>query len=474
MIRTQPEGGESALKRALSLRDLVLFNIVAVLGLRWLSTSARFGPGALLLWLLAALFFFVPQGLAVIDLSSRFPEEGGIYAWTKHSFGEGHGFLCGWCYWINNVLYYPNLLISTAVIATFAIGKGESGLAENWSYVLICSLVALWLAAGLNIVGVGTGKWLQNVGGIGTYVPGIILIGLGAYAWMTQPSATLFSGGSLLPNWSDFSSLNLLASIAFAFAGLELSSSMGGEIVNPARNLPRSIFIAAPLIALAYILGTGAVLWLVPHGKVNLVSGFLQAISSGSGLMGPWLFWLVPLAAVCYSLGNLGGAGAWLSGPARVAFVIGLDRYFPPSFGKVHRRWGTPYVAILVQAGLATIFLFLSVLGKGTTVERAYLILLDTQVLIYFVPYIYLFLVYMVQRRRRLPGGEEAGGRSPGAVTTLVGMSGLLVTLFAMIVALVPPPGTSVAWVFELKVAGGATAFILLGEFFYWRARLSS
>src|SRR4051812_24288947 len=167
------------LKRALGVRDLVLFNLVAVVGLRWLATAAKAGPSALALWLLAAVFFFVPQGLVVTELASRFPEEGGIYQWTKRALGEKHGYVCGWCYWINNVLYYPNLLISTAVIATYVIGKGESGIANNWTYVLTATLVCLWFAVLLNIVGMGTGKWLQNVGGVGTYIPGLILIVLG-------------------------------------------------------------------------------------------------------------------------------------------------------------------------------------------------------------------------------------------------------------------------------------------------------
>jgi len=93
------------LPRTLTLRDLVLLNVVAVLSIRWLATSAAAGPSSLVLWVCAALFFFIPQGLAVADLSARFPDEGGIYRWTKRAFGEGHGFLCGWCYWINNVLY---------------------------------------------------------------------------------------------------------------------------------------------------------------------------------------------------------------------------------------------------------------------------------------------------------------------------------------------------------------------------------
>src|ERR1044071_2326657 len=145
-MTTQTTQTAPYLVRGLKLRDLVLFNLVAVLGLRHLGTTAKFGPGSLLMWLIAAFFFFIPQGLAVIELSSRFPKEGGIYFWTKRALGEGHGFLCGWCYWINNVLYYPNLLISTAVIATFVVGKGESGLASDWTYVLTATLVCLWLA----------------------------------------------------------------------------------------------------------------------------------------------------------------------------------------------------------------------------------------------------------------------------------------------------------------------------------------
>src|SRR6185437_15920083 len=169
------------LPRVLTLRDLVLFNIVAVLSLRWTATAAAAGPSSLTMWVLAALFFFIPQGLAVSHLSALYPQEGGIYFWTKRAFGEGHGFLCGWCYWVNNILYYPNLLMSTAVIAVYVIGRGETGLADAWTYVLPATLVALWLAVLLNIIGVGTGRWLQNLGAFGTYIPGVLLVGLGLY-----------------------------------------------------------------------------------------------------------------------------------------------------------------------------------------------------------------------------------------------------------------------------------------------------
>jgi amino acid transporter len=459
------------LVRALKLRDLILFNLVAVLGLRHLGTTARFGPGSLVMWLIAAVFFFIPQGLAVIELSSRFPKEGGIYFWTKRALGEGHGFLCGWCYWINNVLYYPNLLISAAVIATFVFGKSGSGLSDSWAYVLPVTLGGLWIATLMNVVGLDTGKWLQDAGGIGTYIPALILILLGAYGAITAPPANEFSLTSLKPDLNNLPALNLLASIAFAFAGLELAATMGDEVENPRRNLPRSIFISAPLIAIVYVIGTAAVLCCLPNKDVNVVSGFLQAIETGANKVSPMLGWLAPLCAALYAIGNLGGVGAWLIGPARVAFVIGLDRYFPKAFGAVHPRWHTPYVPILVQATLGTIFLLLSVLGKGTNVEDVYLILLDTQILIYFIPYLYLFIVFLIHRRRAENSSEVVlvPGGSIGA--WLTGLSGMIVTLFAMIIATIPPPDMGDAMLFRLKVIGGALGFVLFGGLIYWFAR---
>lgn len=456
----------ASLKRVLTVRDVVLFNLVAVIGLRWLATSAKAGPAALVLWSLAALLFFVPQGLAVAELSRRYPDEGGIYAWTKRALGEGHGFLCGWCYWICNVLYYPNLLISTAVIATYVFGQGESGLSSSWPYVLSVTLGALWLAVWLNIVGLSRGKWLQNVGGVGTYIPGVLLVFFALWAFLKgAPSANAWHARSFVPDLTDLSSLNLWASIAFAFAGLELAATMGGEVENPERTLPRGIALSAPLIALVYVLGTASLLWLVPIGELNIVSGFLQGVARGAAETAPWLQWLTPFAALAYTIGNVGGVGAWLSGPARVAFVIGLDRYFPPAFGKVHPRWGTPYVAILVQAGLATVALLMSVLGRGTSVETVYLILLDTQLLVYFIPFVYLFVTYIVLRRREpAPEGARAGN------TFLVGGCGALVTMFAMVIATIPPSGDPHRLLFFVKVVGGAAFFIGIGGWLYWRA----
>ena len=370
------------------------------------------------------------------------------------------------------MLFYATLLLGAAVTATYIFGKGEGGLAENWTYILPFTVIALLLAVVLNVIGVATGKWLQNIGGICVYLPGILLILLGLYAALTKAPANTLTLSQLKPDLTNLPLLNLWATIAFAFAGLELSSTMGHEIHNPRRTLPRSIYIAAPLVALIYICGTGSMLWLVPRQEINIVAGPIQCISNGMRDLGSAWWWVAPLAALLLTIARIGALGAWLTGSARVAFVVGLDRYFPPAFARVHPRWRTPYVAILIQAPIAAFFLLLSVLGKGTTVERAVLILLDMSLLIYFIPYIYLFICFMVHcsgkrndtnERLLVPGGAM------GAL--IIGLCGLAITLFAMVVAMIPPPDTSDIWLHEAKVAAGSLFLVLIGLIIYWRAK---
>jgi amino acid transporter len=463
-VSAERSEGAPVLRRTMSLRDLVLFNLVAVLSLRWLNTSAKSGPSSLVLWALAAVLFFVPQGLAVAELSARYPAEGGIYFWTRRRFGEGHGFFCGWCYWVVNILYYPNLLTAAAVIALYVVGKGDSGLASSWYYVMPACTLMLWFATALNIVGLGTGKWLQNIGGIGAFLAGAILLIVGLHAVWTHPSANAITLHSIVPNFGSLSEVNLWASIAFAFSGLELAASLGDEIHEPARALPRAIYLSAPVIAGLYVLGTVCVLWVVPLNSMSITAGFLQAIESAAGQY----WWLAPLAAAVFTIGNIGGAGAWLAGPARVAFVIGLDKYFPPAFGRIHPRWGTPYVAILVQAIAATIVLPLVTLGKGSSVEQVYQIVLDMNVLIYFIPFIYLFCCLLFEGDT--PGPTVIPGGRIGRY--IAGSAGLFVTIFAIVVAAIPPSDQSPLW-FEAKVLGGVGFFYFVGWLFYRRGKHS-
>lgn len=458
-----------ALPRALSLRDLVLFNLVAVVNLTWMGTAARAGVSGLTLWFLAALLFFIPQGLAVVELSREHPEEGGLYAWARREFGEGHGFLCGWAYLVSNVVFLPGMIVTLAVTATYAVGMGDTGLGGDVVYILVFTTIAIWLATLLNVAGLGAGKWLQNAGGAGLYAAGASLIALGIYAAFNVAPANDFSFASFAPVAANVSSLNFWATIAFAYAGLELSSTMGEEIEEPRRNLPLSVYWAAPLAALIYMMGTGAILWLLPASEIEATSAPFRAATEGGERLGRSFAWLGYAIAFAGTLGFLGKLGAWTAGPARMAFRIGIDRYFPAAFGSVHARFRTPHVALIAQGVLSTFFILFGTLGQGTTVEEAFLTLAYMALLLYFIPYLYLFACHIrYARRARMQAAKTA--RSYVA-SVVLGACGLLTTLFAMTVAMIPPPDASHPLLFELKIAGGSLLLLALGGFVYLRAK---
>ena len=265
--------------------DVLLFNIAAVLGPRWIAAAAHNGTSSISLWLLAAVLFFMPSALVIVELSTRFPHEGGLYVWSKEAFGDFHGFMAGWCYWIYSFFYFPGLLMASAAMSVYIGGSRYASLADNRLYLLGGSLGLLAVAMIMNIVGLNVGKWLQNAGGVGTYLPLMMLVGLGAVVWLKQGSVTQFHWSATLPAW-DWSTVNFWSQIAFAFTGLELVCAMSDEVRDPHRTFPRAIYGAGILIALIYMLGTVAVLVMVPAGDVNVQNGVFQALGKGSDLVG--------------------------------------------------------------------------------------------------------------------------------------------------------------------------------------------
>lgn len=417
------------LPRALGLRDLALFNIAAVLGIRWLAAAAHAGPASIALWVLAAAFFFIPSALAVSTLGARFPEEGGVYVWTKRCFGDWHGFFCGWCYWLSNLFYFPNLLLAGIGMAVYAFGAEHAALAENRTFVVIASLAILWVALLANLVGLRIGKWFENAGGLATYAAGLVLIALGLAAWARFGSATELT---VAPGWS-WERLNFWSQIAFAFGGLELGALMGGEIRDPQRTVPRAAWISGVAIAAFYIVGTLAVMAAIPAREVSPLTGLTQAGATAAARLG--LPWIAPAFAALIVAGVTGQLGAWITGSARVPFAIGVDRYLPEAFARLHPRWRTPHVAILAQGAACTVFLLAMQMGEN--LRAGYQLLVDMTVITYFIPFLYLFGAAFRQGRR------------------WAGVSGAAVTLAAIGFSLVPPADAGSAWLFEAKIAGG-------------------
>src|SRR5204862_295252 len=278
------------LPRVMRLRDVVLFNITAIVGLRWLTTAAsQFGLASLLLWVLAMVVFFLPSAVAVRELADIDPAAGGIYRWVRRAFGPLQGFVAGWGYWVNDLFYFPSLLVATAAIAGYAGGPRFVHLGDDTVFVGALSLAGLWLAVGMNVVGLRVGKRLQNLGGHGTWLPGLIFVVLAIWSLTTHGSATPVTARGLVPASLDLQCINLFATMTFAFAGLELAPTLGDEIHDPARTLRRGIAVSGLAIVAMYVLGTAAMLaGLVGSAAVlfSIVLGFVTPADEAS----PWLY----------------------------------------------------------------------------------------------------------------------------------------------------------------------------------------
>jgi amino acid transporter len=461
-----PLNSKSQLRKTMGFWDVLLFNIATVLGPRWIAAAGHNGTSSISLWMLAAVFFFVPGAFVINELSSRFPEEGGLYAWARDAFGPFHGFVAGWTYWIYTFFYFPGLLLASASMAAYIVGGQGVALAQNRTFLLTVSLSLLLVAVVLNIVGLNIGKWLQNAGGVGTYVPLMILVAVAAVVSRRYGSATHFTLRNMMPSWN-WDTVNFWSQIAFAFTGLELVSAMSEEVRDPRRTLPRAVFGAGALIALMYIVGTFAILALVPAANLDPQSGVFNAIAVGSIALK--IGFLGILAAILVTVGNAGGVGSTVAGIARVPFVVGVDRYLPAAFGKIHPRWKTPYISILVQASISAAILLGSQINETT--QGAYQKLIDAGIILYFIPFLYMFaaVIKLAHRKDRLenPHAVLVPGGIPGV--WICGGLGFVVVLGGIALSLFPPGGTSSKLGFFLTLVAGTTASVLLGLVLYWR-----
>jgi len=444
-------------RRAMGFRDLVLFYIVTGISLRWIATAATVGASAVVIWLIAWCTFYLPLALSVMELSSRYPQEGGLYVWSKRAFGEFPGFITGWTYWASNLPYYPAVLYFAASNALYIGPSRWQSLADNKTYFLLFALLGLALGTFLNLIGLSVGKWLHNLGAIATWAPIAILIGTALVAWHRFGSATKFTPASVVPHMH-FRDVLFMATIIFALGGSESASFLGDEVHDARRNLPRGLLAGGIFVTTGYILGTIAVLVSLPAGEVNGLEGIMQAVSKAAERVG---FGAVgPLAALLITVSNLGALGAWLAVSARLPFVAGLDRYLPPVFARIHPKWGTPHVALLVQAACGAIFI---VLGQaGTSVYGAYQVLVSMGIIAYFIPYLFVFAALIRFQREPAPAGtiRVPGGR-PAAI--FLGVLGFATTLVTIAFSLVPAAEEPHKVVAVVKVVGLTALLLALG-----------
>jgi amino acid transporter len=447
------------LKRVLGRFDLVLLFVVAVFNLNVVPSIAANGGVTVWLWLISLVLFFLPQGIAVLELAHRYPGEGGVYLWAKEVFGEFHGFLSGWCYWTNNMLYVPTVMLYFVGVSVFVLGPTHQALGDSKAFALIASTVLLVVLTVLNIVGLGVGKWLNNVGAIGTGVAAAVLIGLGIVVWL-RFGTTVSAADFRIPANPRFV-LNSFGVICFGLVGLELASVMGDEIRDPARTLPGAVAWGGIISGVLYIGTTLTLLIAVSKNDISVLQGIVQAVGHMAARVG--IAWIIAPFALMLSLSIAGIGSAWMGGSARIPFVAGLDSYMPSWLGKVHPRYATPYAALIVQGIVSLILVIINFAATGG-VQEAFQTMLSLAVVLQLIPFLYVFaaLVKFAMKTESQPARYSRG------VLGLAGTSGFLTTVLGIGLAFSPAKQITSVWRYEITMIGLTGFFIGLAAFFFF------
>jgi len=381
-----------------------------------------------------------------------------VYLWAKEVFGDFHGFLSGWCYWTNNMMYVPTVMLYFVGVSVFVLGPSHQSLGDNKYFTVTASLVLLALLAALNIRGLGVGKWINNLGGIGTMIAALTLIGLGLTIWIRFGTAVTAADFRIPANPRFV--LNSFGVICFGLVGLELASVMGDEIQDPQRTLPGAVAWGGILSGLLYISATLTLLIAVSKSDISVLQGIVQAVSHMAERIG--LGWIVAPFALMLSLSIAGIGSAWLAGSARIPFVAGLDAYLPAWLGKLHPRFATPYPALIVHASISMLLVVMNSIGAG--VQETFQKLLSLAVVLQLVPFLYMFAALL-----KLAVDTSAPRRHYSkSVLIAAGASGFLTTTLGIALAFFPAQQITSLPLYELWMFGGTAFFIGLAVFFFY------
>ena len=432
----------ASLVRALGTGDLVWLYVVAVVNLNIVPVIAVDGFHVVWIWAIAISLFFLPQGISVIELAEHMPGEGGLYLWTKETYGDFHGFMCGWCYWMTNMFFVPSLLFYITGVTTYIGGSAAAKLNDSRVFFFAITIALLWVTVVANVRGLGVGKWVNNVGGVGGLTIGIALV--------IMSTSVIFGHRGLL-HWRELAPgtlsgwpLSSFGVACLALVGMELGPIMGDEVRNPRRTIPHSVAWGGMLSALLYMGCTLALLAAVPQSQMAVVQGLLQAVDKLSASFG--LGWILLPLAVLMAASIAGSTSAWVSGSARILFVCGLDRYLPKSLGKVHPKHHSPHIALIMFGLLCSAIIAMSFIGA--TVKEAYLTLLDLAVALQMISYMYLFLSLL--RRAFSKAAAPRYFRRP--VLQFASVAGLTMAVLGFAMAFVPSRQIGSIWSFELKM----------------------
>ncbi len=441
-----------SLKKELGVTDLALTQILFIVGLSWIGVAGKLGPSHVIFWLLALVLFYVPSAAVVMYLNRLMPLEGGLYQWAKLGFNQTIGFMLAWNLWLYVIVFTSEIGLTAATYLSYAIGPSAAWMTTSGWFPAFAAGVILTFMVVASTIGLSVGKWVHNTGGVMMLVIFGALILLPILGLVTGHLKEYHPFHTEVPKFTLYN-VNILSKLGFgALGGFEYVAILAGETRSPARSVSRSVLIAAPIIAIMFVLGTATMVAYIPTSQMDLIGPLPQVLRVGFGpfgIAGP----LVTIAILMTLASRVAQANVSFTAVARLPMVAGWDRMLPKWFSRLHRKHKTP-VNSIVLVGLAS--LVMAILGNiGVGQAEAFQLLFNASQTLYALTYVVMFAIPIWGLRGITP--------RPPMWLKIASMSGLLMTVLNIVLSVVPIIEVKSAAAFAFKISSVIVVMNLVG-----------
>ena len=441
-----------ALRKELGVRDLTLTQILFIVGLTWIGVAGKLGPSHMVFWLLALVLFYLPSAAVVMYLNRLMPLEGGLYQWAKIGFNQTIGFMLAWNLWLYVISLSSEVGLSCTTYLSYAIGPSAAWMTTSTWFVALASALILSLMVIASTIGLSVGKWVHNTGGI------IMLVIFGVIILL--PILGLLSGNlreyhpfrTSIPAFT-LLNLNILGKMGFgALGGFEYIAILAGETKAPARSVGRSVLIAAPIIAIMFVLGTSTVVAYIPTNDIDLVGPLPQVLRAGFapfGIAGP----LVTIAILLTMVMRIAQSSVSFTAVTRLPMVAGWDSMLPAWFSRLHKKYQTPVNSIVLVGVSSFVLAVVSNVGVGQA--EAFQLLFNASGMFYALTYVVMFAIPLFGLRGVTP--------KPPLWLKVASASGLMMTLLYLTLSVFPIIKVESVATFALKISTVIVVMNLVG-----------
>ncbi len=454
------EAHSAELRKELGVSDLVLTQILFIVGLAWIGVAGKLGPSHVVFWLLAIALFYLPSAAVVIYLNRLMPLEGGLYQWAKIGFNEAVGFMLAWNLWLYVIVNTSEIGLQSATYLSYALGPGAAWMTTSKLFVMVATFAILALMVVISTVGLSVGKWVHNGGGVLMILMFGALLILPLVSLMTGHLREFHPFRTEMPKFSLYN-LNILGKLGFgALGGFEYVAILAGETHAPARSIKRSVLIAAPVIGLMFILGTSTVVAFIPTDQIDLIAPLPQVLRAGFGPFGIAAKLVTAAILMTFAM-RLAQTSVNFTGITRLPMVAGWDRLLPAWFTRLHATYRTPVNSILLVGVTSFVIATLGLIGVGQA--EAFQLLFNAGGIFYAITYLVMFAIPLFGLR---------GLEIPTPIwLRLLSLSGLLMTVLYVTLSVFPIIKVESVATFALKISLLILGANAVGAFIFISAR---